>query len=198
MKYSIITIVTLLIFTVSNPKILNILNMTRIQIAIQAIKKNKNKYKSPIDVIYYGDSSSGARFLLNSVGYNSIVKYPYGNGLGSFFEKNVKVAYELGYNYRKNGHFGWWKNVKTGRYNMNAQTYMAKLVFEIGIWSFMLWYFLILRYISMVRDKENFKQNLLIIFATLFILVLFQGQQSNPIPWVMLCFYSEKKEEQKR
>lgn len=195
LKYIISVLIAFLIFISLKPQVLN---TSRIQLAIQNIKEHKNKYKRPIDILYYGDSSSGARFLLNSVGYNSIVKYPFGNGLGSFFEKNVDVSWELGYNYRKNGHFGWWKNVKTGRYNMNAQTYMSKLVFEIGIWSFILWYFFILKYFEMLRDKANFKQNLLIIVVTLFMLFIFQGQQSNPIPWVMLCFYSKNKKEKEQ
>lgn len=159
--------------------------------AVEALKNIiEAKNLSLKEKLFYADGSVGARFFLNSLGYNTFLMYPLGLGLSSFEEKAVDIGEELGYDFNKQPHFRWEKEVK-GTYQIGAQTYFSKYIFEFGIFGIPLMLFLINKITLVIFYKKYRKFKLLCYTSGVIMLIIMQGQLSNPIPWIMISFVDD-------
>ncbi len=131
--------------------------------------------------VIFSESSGSTRFISNFLGIASIFKAPFGWGLGEFqnnyydaasveVKKIIREHEVLRLNYQE-------------RRPLKAQTYIANLSGDIGIFILPLLLFLI---ISFFKAKGKLKGGLKWVLPLMLLLV--QGQISNPVVWILLAF----------
>ena len=147
--------------------------------------------KNISEILFFSDSSSGFRFLINYIYILSIFSRPFGYGFGGMERNWSIVAKKFNINYHKNGMFKYSYN----EYSLlHAQAYIPNVIGAIGIFSFILIYFV---YKNNRLEDTSLKYSL-IITLTLFLFIL-QSNMFNPVFWVLLgyCKYSNSIEKEK-
>ncbi len=125
------------------------------------------------------ESSGSTRLIVNSLGFISINYAPFGWGIGEF-QNNIPT---VGQNY--DDLLSKHENIKeayAGNKPLKAQTYMANLVGDIGVFAFPMVLFLLFSFFTVKhRVGHGLK------YVLFFMLVIGQGQISNPCIWITLA-----------
>lgn len=129
-----------------------------------------------LDVLYYQESSGGARFIINWLAVSSFFETPFGKGIGTFPQFFGFYAQQNGLDLASHDVF-----VFADKYKFYPQTYLANLVHDIGIFSL-----LIFPIIFLNRDKSN-KEFTAKWTICILMLLLFQSQLSNPTLWYLIA-----------
>ncbi|WP_148639212.1 hypothetical protein [Aquimarina longa] len=150
----------------------------------------ENVYKSVSKGDMFGllfrESSGSTRFIINTLGVISIQKEPFGWGIGEFK-----------YNFFKAGNTKFKEVIKKHEvlrafyYNDNpvkTQTYLTNLTGDIGIFSLPLFLFII---ISIYKAKGETRGGIKWVIPLMLIIV--QGQMSNPAIWIILAILNSNK-----
>ncbi|MCS6153489.1 hypothetical protein ACROAH_06255 [Shewanella oncorhynchi] len=133
------------------------------------------------NLAFKAETSGSSRVLLNYIAFATPFSLDFfGTGLGGFKYNWTVVANLLSIPIQDHEVLG-------GMGLFSAQTYLANLVADIGVFAFLL----ILLIFSnnrkvMSNDSVNLKSNLLFIKSSLIICFVFQCQITNPVPWVLL------------
>lgn len=134
-----------------------------------------------LDLLFYQESSGGARFIINWLAVSSSFDTPFGKGIGTFPQFFAFYAQKNGLDLASHDVF-----VFADKYKFYPQTYLANLVHDIGIFSFLLFPIIFLN-----RDTtyEGFNAKWAI---CLFFLLFFQSQLSNPALWFLISINKKK------
>ncbi|MCH3881385.1 MULTISPECIES: hypothetical protein [Tenacibaculum] len=130
--------------------------------------------------LLFAEESGSTRFIINYFGFTSIEFAPFGWGIGEFQHNFKVIANQFPDIISKH-----WTFKTAYLYNtpMKAQTYFANLVGDIGVFSISGFIFVFLSIFQ--NTGNNIKRGLQWLIFVMLILV--QGQISNPIPWILLA-----------
>ena len=142
--------------------------------------------KESFEKLLLTEVSGSTRFIMNTLGYMSVEDAPFGWGLGEFqnnyhivghkFHSLMSQHGELSYDY-------------LNKLPLKAQTYLANLVGDIGVFSLPLFLFLFLSLFQQTNNQIKRALKLLILLMLVFV----QAQISNPVPWILLAILNSKR-----
>lgn len=135
--------------------------------------------------LLFRESSGSTRFIVNTLGVISVNVKPFGWGIGefknNFYEaapksfKKIILRHEV------------LKVFHNKKRPLKTQTYFTNLVGDIGLFSIPLLLFIL---ISFFRAKGETKSG--IKWTILLMLIIVQGQISNPVIWILLAIMNSK------
>ncbi|MCT7520532.1 hypothetical protein [Aliarcobacter cryaerophilus] len=134
-------------------------------------------------LIFKYETSGSTRVILNYLAFFNIFDNPFGSGLGSFLGTLQNTNDVFGSDIINH-------EVLKNKTTDEAQTYLANLFNDIGIFAFLMIYLIFINNKSSFNSSE--KRIKCFIAMCLIILLIFQCQITNPIPWILIAILKEK------
>ncbi|KOR31927.1 hypothetical protein TI05_10485 [Achromatium sp. WMS3] len=139
---------------------------------------------SLVDVFFIYETSGSTRIIVNYLALANIFDNPMGSGLGSFLETLQNAGTVFGNDLTSH-------EVLKSKTTDEAQTYFVNLVNDIGVFAFLM---LLIVFSNNKKASTGNEQRIkYFIWLSLIVLLLFQCQVSNPIPWILIAILKDLK-----
>ncbi len=133
-----------------------------------------------IDNLFYSDSSSGFRLLINTVYILSLFTRPLGYGIAGMTDKWDIVAEAMNIDLSRNGMFIY---TLSNESLLDAQAFMPNVIGTIGIFAITIFIFI---YFNNTLKSKSLKYSIIIVLSLFFWII--QSNFFNPIFWVLIAF----------